>query len=284
VASSCSDFHISYNSAVFSSISSYSYDVFEVNESFLGVDDFSTLNVSSLEPINSLLRELKALHQAQLSQKLERLTPEACIDAYALGFQSARGSVFVVVDDSVTAGNLNQTGTLVSVAFSVTGSGQDCPDTTYDWICSSYDFGKPNDSSSCAGSCGDHTSEISGDWKPFGNKVKYCLSQRLPEHCKLQFSLHIALLVIILNLLKATVMLILAFGVKERPLMTMGDAVSSFLQQPDPTTENMCLLSKSDVHYQRRKDWAPLSKIYDHNRRMWFCAASVRRWVVFATM
>jgi len=125
-------------------------------------------------------------------------------------------------------------------------------------------------------------SEISGDWKPFGDKVKYCLSQRLREHCKLQFSLHIALLVIILNLLKATVMLILAFSVKERPLMTMGDAVSSFLQQPDSTTENVCLLTMSNVQYMH--DWAPVPEVYDLEHKRWFCAASLSRWGAFSIM
>lgn len=143
MALSCSDFHTSYNSAVFSSISSNSYAVFEVNKPFLKVDglpDDSSTN-------------LKALHQAHLSQELERLTPEACIDAYALIYQSARGSVFVVVDNPVTAVNLNQTGTLVSTVFSVAAADvKDCPDKSYNWICSSDDL---DDVRPCPTPCGE---------------------------------------------------------------------------------------------------------------------------------
>lgn len=31
---------------------------------------------------------------------------------------------------------------------------------------------------------------------------------------------------------------------RSQPLVTLGDALASFLDQPDPTTENMCLANK----------------------------------------
>jgi hypothetical protein len=42
-------------------------------------------------------------------------------------------------------------------------------------------------------------------------------------------------------------MFYIAFCIRDEPLITMGDAVASFLEKSDPTTKNMCLLSIRDV-------------------------------------
>ena len=38
-----------------------------------------------------------------------------------------------------------------------------------------------------------------------------------------------------------------------RPLVTLGDAVPSFLETPDPTTEKMCLVNKKG--FSAKKPW-----------------------------
>jgi hypothetical protein len=42
-------------------------------------------------------------------------------------------------------------------------------------------------------------------------------------------------------------MFFVAFYVPDEPLITVGDAVASFLEKPDATTKGMCLLSIRDV-------------------------------------
>lgn len=78
-------------------------------------------------------------------------------------------------------------------------------------------------------------------------KVQYCLSEAAPGRCKLRIIPQIAILVVILNLAKAVIIFYTAFGIKEDPLMNMGDAVSSFLKEEDPTTRDMCLLGLDDT-------------------------------------
>ena len=53
------------------------------------------------------------------------------------------------------------------------------------------------------------------------------------EYCKLQFSIHIAKLVTVPNFLKICIILWLAYGVEESPLIIMGDAMARFLQRSD---------------------------------------------------
>ena len=76
--------------------------------------------------------------------------------------------------------------------------------------------------------------------------VYYCLSQPTEESCKLQFSLPIAIVIIFFNFIKAVIMLILVFGLREARVQTIGDAIASFLIQPDHIVNGRCLYSISD--------------------------------------
>jgi hypothetical protein len=112
--------------------------------------------------------------------------------------------------------------------------------------------------------------------------VKYCLSETLPERCKLQASSHIALVVIFLNAIKALMMFATVFMTAEAPLLNIGDAVASFVDNPDPHTKDMCLLSKDKV---RKSSLPPnmYDTYYTHPRRR-FEALSKKRWTACIIM
>lgn len=119
-------------------------------------------------------------------------------------------------------------------------------------------------------------------WQPFHKEVLYCLAETIEEHCKLEYSTHLAVLVIILNAMKAILMFYLALGISEAPLMTVGDAIASFLETPDPSTQGMCLVTKEEIRNGAMKGagWAPTAKQYEGRRRRKFAAASRSRWVI----
>ena len=77
--------------------------------------------------------------------------------------------------------------------------------------------------------------------------VDHCLSQKVEEKCQLLFSLPICLTVILCNTVKIACMLMAAHDDRKEIFLRVGDAVSSFLTRPDPTTENRCLWSKKDI-------------------------------------
>ncbi|KAF2028392.1 hypothetical protein EK21DRAFT_27986, partial [Setomelanomma holmii] len=81
--------------------------------------------------------------------------------------------------------------------------------------------------------------------------VAYCLSEVLPERCKLQLSLPLSIIVVFFNALKATCMLTMLFRLKEKlsdpPIMNLGDAVSSFLERSDAHTKKLGLRSMDDL-------------------------------------
>lgn len=77
--------------------------------------------------------------------------------------------------------------------------------------------------------------------------VDHCLSQKVEEKCQLLFSFPICLTVILCNIVKIACMLMAAHDDRKEIFLRAGDAVSSFLSRPDPTTEGRCLWSKKDI-------------------------------------
>jgi hypothetical protein len=126
---------------------------------------------------------------------------------------------------------------------------------SYSWICS--DELDMDVSTKCSNFI-DYIQSASDDWKVgspddyvfFASPtypIDYCLSEKSDPSCKVQFILAIAIVVTILNFFKVILIFYTALGTKENPLLTMGDAVASFLEQKDETTKGMCLLSVRDV-------------------------------------
>ncbi|CUS13874.1 unnamed protein product [Tuber aestivum] len=117
-----------------------------------------------------------------------------------------------------------------------------------------------------------------GDWVVRGHTITECRGQKSLKKCKLQFSVGILTVVIIANLLKAIGMAMAAFRMKTVPLVFMGDAVESFLKEPDITTLRRCLADKA----MAESSWElqPTPKPYTLEQWRWWHAPSKRRWSI----
>lgn len=82
-------------------------------------------------------------------------------------------------------------------------------------------------------------------WQSNGWEIKYYLSEPIEGKCSLSFSMTIIIVVMICNIGKCLIMFFVAFRITDKPYITIGDAVDSFLTINDPTTEGMCLISKT---------------------------------------
>lgn len=127
-------------------------------------------------------------------------------------------------------------------------------------------------------------------WKPIGREIEYCLSEPIPERCACTANVPIIAVVLVCNFIKLVAMYIVATRLHDSPLITIGDAIESFLDSPEPSTEGICLLSRDQV---RRKVWPSSSNNDDNNnstslrpvpltaslqRMRWLRAASLTRW------
>ena len=128
------------------------------------------------------------------------------------------------------------------------------------------------------------------NWKVNDYEIDYCLSQLVPPHCKLQFSLTILGVVIAMNFCKCVSMFWTVFWQKSTTLVTVGDALASFLDSPDAHTQGRCLTGKFDIdkgplQWQLKDSKSPNTQppaIAYHTpiRRRWFAAASTKRWII----
>lgn len=247
--------HTRYNSAVFSSLASNVYLLTVIPEDYA----------------------LKFLGNSQNYERntFETLGKRACMQAYGVQFVSARGNVIIVVTGNGTDWvKLDRD----FQAHGLEGTGTDTGRLPYDWICNSMQISGP---------CNINTALASADsWAIEGASVQYCLSQNVDEKCSLQFSRDIMILVIICNVVKFICMVLVVLNSKEPVLVTIGDAISSFLDIRDQTTLDMCVATKWDI----QKGYWELSNVefvrgvayqaWNPHRHHWFRAVSIGRWVI----
>ncbi|KAF2175728.1 hypothetical protein K469DRAFT_743214 [Zopfia rhizophila CBS 207.26] len=273
--------HLFYNSAVFSSIASNDYWAFSVSESF--VNNPECLNCGIVNTTTGLEETIRFLHQGARTGIIDRLENSDCINQYAQMIQSKRRNVLLVSKDSNMPSANNHTSFRGSNVYSYAYfQADEATDTIYAldiyrWMCKDYDREKK---------CGNEIPKIKKNpqaWTVNTYPVEYCLSERAPPVCKLQFSATIAILITILNSVKAVIMFYTAFGVKESPLMTMGDAVASFMENGDPATRNMCLLTIEDA--KKHKGYFPAGpKEWDSKAYRWKDVTSKTRRITTFTM
>ena len=124
--------------------------------------------------------------------------------------------------------------------------------------------------------------------------VDYCLAQPVEEQCNIMFSTPIMIAVVVCNVLKLAC-LVVAIRLSElTPLLTIGDAIESFLEVPDTTTTGMGPISKTGVQKHLRSTSTGPSYVaigrregstpWSGNRARWHAAASLARWITACTL
>lgn len=249
--------HLLYNSAVFSTLATHSY------EGFLASDDIKQGHAQQWSRPWSGVRHEVLLNISTYTE----LNNRECIRTYAKTYVPSHRNVVVVTTNQDIQG--------IQQAF---WSGQlDQPEhgasytslvkyPAYEWICSSFASNICNVEQLIA---------HAGQWKvrvlvpdrehsyyaDTSNAsiypVDYCLSEQVSEQCELQFSLTILTVVISCNLMEALCMVLMLFKQQSPPLVTLGDAIASFLQYPAKCSEK--------------------HQSYERGRRFWFSTMSFCR-------
>ncbi|KAJ9613924.1 hypothetical protein H2200_002060 [Cladophialophora chaetospira] len=144
---------------------------------------------------------------------------------------------------------------------------------------------------------------------PENFEVDHCLSQKTEEQCSLQYSFTILLIVIGCDVVKIIAMAITLFRVLEPRLATLGDAIASFLETPDPYTRGCCLMQqeqarqvcgrspwrwrpfRSSAHHQYQhanrtfaEKLAPEAAVWKQKVTHWFSVPSKSRWAAFGIL
>lgn len=111
--------------------------------------------------------------------------------------------------------------------------------------------------------------------------------------CRLEMASFFAMIVVSITFVKVLILTFCAMNRSTEPLLTIGDAISSFLSVPDPTTNDMPFLQFGDAIYPCT--WSPKPKFWlpwrqkrvhtvDSSRRKAFIVMLVIWWCLYKTL
>jgi hypothetical protein len=268
--------HLLYNSVVFTNLQSNSYLVIPTTEAWLHGGPYDTSGFLDIGPqkTEDLISPF-ASHRPDLSETVDvgaglvvprynNISTEECFHKYNVQYMSEAGHVYLI-QSNATVWRERTVWSLM--ANSSTGDTMwyrynDIPEklerqevtsnfpfvsnaTIYpsnEWRCPSHRIGNCNV---------DDEREVPRDrskWAPYESTVRYCMVEQVSEICKLQFSFLIAIIVILSNFTKAACMGWMLFGNKShKALVTLGDALASYLERPEPATRGRCLQNRWQI-------------------------------------
>ncbi|KAE8446216.1 hypothetical protein EG329_012441 [Mollisiaceae sp. DMI_Dod_QoI] len=260
LAASSVPLHLMFNSALFVSLTANEYVVATVSEDFVSGANWSLPDTDLRQ--QSIIGEMQ-----QNISSYDKLDISTCIKQYGVDYLSDRRHVLAVVsgqfpDPLLGFLDWNYAGSLNSW---VCGTSQG-PNSTLETI-SIDDF-----------DCSIPVALANSTWLMADVPVKYCLSQKVPDQCRLQFAVPIMLVVLVCNAVKLTCMAITLWKFNEPTFVTLGDALGGLLENPDPHTAGMCTATKKDFLDGAWPD--PEPRKWTVKRHFRFEAVGTRRWVL----
>ena len=212
---------------------------------------------------------LKGLNPS--TQEYKDLTLVECSQVYQTDYVPDHRNLFLITKHS---SNTTYNNTILAMKFS-----NPMLPSPFIWICT------PDDDLVPSGGCFPDMAR----WNltrglPWRMKLKTvgeveiagCKSEVINEKCGVQFSLDIMIVVICCNFIKACCMIMTVVRSREPTLVTLGDAVDSFLRAPDPTTIGMCYADRQFIKGEWRagpRQWK------QKGLQRWWTSISKTRWI-----
>ena len=246
--------------------------------------DFGRLDGSQARfgPINiELFSDVLARYNTSL-QRYEDLTPSECAKLYNTDFVSNHRNLFLVTKHR---SNTTHNNTLLDMIH-VRGEGV----SPSSWMCA-YNIAAGSSQIFLQRSFSCDPSELTTNvtsglpWRVKLTtleevEISGCKSERTAEKCKVQFSLWIMIVVICCNLVKACCMVMAVVRSREPTLVTLGDAVDSFLRILDPTTRGICYADRQTVEREWGCGWGTGSRQWKQTgAQRWRTSVSKTRWI-----
>ena len=255
--------------------------------------------------------DILAKYQRNLSS-LERLSNKECIAIYTSSIISKYSDVLLISNYGGAQQSNNSyilSNTAVDSPIVLDPSGAE--NLRLQWLCAMpvyYDYetcgsnNRPKDPNGnwtielypLAGHTLGEDAFLSGDTEnplPINTtEIQYCLSQPVSEECETQFSLGIMIAVLVCNMVKTACMGYIVWMWKSKkssqvsssssePLMTLGDALASFIAKPDATSRGVSLVGKT--RFRGSDPWSEVMAMAGRSAKArWYRAVSMRRWIV----
>ena len=217
------------------------------------------------------------------TRSYEDLTPSECTKLYNTDFVSNHRNLFLITNH---ASNTTHNNTLLDMIHVQVRNDVASPSS---WMCNCNEVGLHQIYKPAGSSC--NPSELTSNvarglpwrvelttWEEV--EIGGCKSERTVEKCKVQFSLGIMIVVICCNLVKACCMVMAVVRSREPTLVTLGDAVDSFLEIPDPTTMGICFADRQFIKREWRRGWRTGPRQWKQKgAQRWWTSVSKTRWI-----
>jgi len=222
-------------------------------------------------PDSNSSQQLIVTEMQQNASVYEKLNVEECIRDYGVGYLSDRRHVLAVVagqSSNPVLGTLDWTyGSSLNSWICNATLGDNMTLETISIV--DFDCSIPV---ALAGLTED------GPWSLANQSVEYCLSEQVLDQCRLQFAVPIMVVVLCCNFAKLVCMVVTIWKCKATAIVTLGDALASFLAKPDSHTVGMCIATKKDFDDGSWPDNEP--RRWADKWKFRFQAVGLRRWLV----
>ncbi|PUU77981.1 hypothetical protein B9Z19DRAFT_1127461 [Tuber borchii] len=270
--------HLLYNSIVYTSLSANDFLVSVVTKDHFELGAYSNLDKAGLRtawPVGNTghnyptgeeyldshdFRLFRSMLQGNSSStvRYEDLSPFEYINLYNTDLVSSHRNLFLMTSPS---SNTTKNNTVLDIEIEIVEGGDKSPGN---WMCNyrGRNTTQPflSNSSECTPSKLFRHVKSGLPWRVKLERageveISRCKCERTAEKCKVQFSLGIMIVVICCNLVKACGMIMTVARSQEPTLVTLGDAVGSFLSVPDPTTMGICFADRQFIKREWRRGW-----------------------------
>ncbi|KAF5374018.1 hypothetical protein D9757_010061 [Collybiopsis confluens] len=260
LAASSIPLHLFYNSAFFSTLSSNEYRVELAQGPDLSQSDVNSTHdwTCSSAGCPTIISDASQLSSWEI------LTASECLETYTSDFMSDRSHVIAIVGNYTSPANaniLNRLGYVtVNTNFACSAAWRHIDPAT--WSLQGITFDNNSKTPSL--------------------QVRYCISKPVNPRCQLEFNLPILVVVILFNAVKVVCMAIAAVKIKDNALVTIGDAINSFVREPDTHTKGMSLASRSDFESRETDHPGFEPRIVQHQpmRIRWIDTTRKQHWVI----
>lgn len=238
-----------YNSTIYPNTAANEYVVIAANEAFMSGQNYTYLPSSNMAYNSTVYERIGNELQAKVAAgKLQRLESQDCLDTYQSILISQFSNLVIVTPLNSTSALSPNTWSFMPTTLRDQARNRSIVDNS--WIC-----GQEENTCNIT-----RIPQTDTDWQfaycpgnpdecqnPPNTTVEYCLVESVNETCSVGLSMPILITVIFLNTAKMTALLFLVSRRRFRPLVTIGDALASFLDCEDIITRNMGPISASEV-------------------------------------
>ncbi|KAL9089010.1 MAG: hypothetical protein Q9159_002813 [Coniocarpon cinnabarinum] len=262
---SCASSSQSYNSAIFNTTAVFDYNIFMVTPAFVKGGNFSIadaaadMRMSSLpfpygdvyfeEPgsdLTGIENNVSALQQQAMGGNLTFLTWQDCITQFSTDLQSKFSAVLLVMKDNPSTTNSFWSSFPYYPPGSLQGEGPSLK--AYAWVCNGAEICVPQQIRDSGTWNLSRISEgFNSDYEGQSETIDHCLARSVQQACSVDVSINLMVAVIVCNIIKLCCFLHCLSIKEHKPLITVGDAICSFLAKSDPHSVGLGPVSSREV-------------------------------------